>query len=154
MAIERFEDIVEAAKEQEIEIQRVNEELAQAIARAERAEKRLKQIDLNGNVVLEPRDTEVIRVRPGAEGERVHPKHADLSDLTGGIPGITARAGSKGFIAQLNFINPETGKKTTKQAKRDTLVEAIIARNEIAANLLRQGIYDLERFAKFTYLPL
>ena len=149
MAIERFERIVEAAKEQEIEINQLIADLKRETERRLKAE---KQLDLHGQVVAELRDTEIPVIRrPGLDGKRPegleYHKNSDLPI------GLTRRASDPDrIVAQISFVDPKTGRSTTKQAVRDAFIEAVIARNEIAAALLRRGLIDLERFVKFTSL--
>ena len=68
-----------------------------------------------------------------------------------GIIGLTSKPDLKGKImAKVHFTHPLTGRDTTKSAVRPNLVEAIIARNEIAATLLRSGLINLDVFKRYT----
>lgn len=140
--LERFESIVKAAKEQEMEIGKLELKVAKLQKKLEEKPKALPQV-------------KNIKIEPSKFGDRPRIKDQDEghADLTQGIIGLTSKADLKGKImAKVHFKHPITGRDTTKSAVREGLVEAIIARNEIAAELLRNGFIDLEVFRKYTAL--
>lgn len=134
MAMERFEGIVEAAKEQEIEIQALKE----AMRLMEEAQVRVAE-----------RDTDIVKLRSGAPGRTfVESSYEDHSAVTRNFMAITVAKGK--IVSKVLYTNPETGKKTSMTRTRDNLVDAIIARNESAATLLKEGLIDFEYFLKVT----
>jgi hypothetical protein len=145
MSLERFAEIVEAAKQQELEVDQLQAKIdGLTYALAKKAEK-VK--------ILKEKDTDKVKLHEGRIGRDWHTETQNKhDDETNGIIGVSKQKNTGRFCANINYINPETGRKTSTVRGRDTLVEAIIARNEIAATLLREGLIDFERFKKFTSL--
>lgn len=138
--LERFEAIVDAAKKQELEIGKLELKVADLKKELEARPKELPQI-------------KQVKIEPGKFGSKTREESKDNSwnEITHGIVGLTTKPDLKGKImAKVNFKHPITGRATSKSAVREGLVEAIIARNEIAGILLREGFIDLETFGKYT----
>lgn len=150
MSMERFETIVDAAKEQEIE----NSQNLDVIESQKNEIKALRKLlnDVKKSAIVEIKDTELIINQPGKEVEHERPDEVeDHRQTVQNIPRLTIRGGL--ITAKVHYDNPVTGKDTTKTASRNNIMDAIIARNEIAATLLKKGLINGEQFRKATALP-
>lgn len=128
--MERFEGIVEAAKEQELEIAELEEKLAQ---------------------LKKARKMEVRKV-PGAVGVS-KTQHAfderQNHDDTGNFKGVTKARdadGSEHFHVNVYYVNPDTGRYTSVGGRGETLADVVLLRNDKAGMLLREGLIDFERY--------
>ena len=145
MSVERFAEILEAAKEQELEIDRL-------LSKNKGLEYALKE-KAESVKIINDNDTAVLKLHEGCSGREWETEtQLKYSDETQGITGVSKQKNTGRFCANINYKNPITGRKTSVVRGRDTLIEAIIARNEIAATLLREGLIDLEKFKRFTSL--
>lgn len=145
MSLERFAEIVEAAKQQEIEVDALQTKIDGLEYALKEKEEKVK--------IINDKDTGVLRLHEGRRERKWHTETQDKhEDETHGIIGVSKQKNTGRFCANINYRSMETGRKTSMVRGRDTLVEAIIARNEMAATLLRKGLIDFERFRKFTSL--
>lgn len=147
MSMERFEVIVDAAKEQEIE----NSQNLDVIESQKNEIKALRKLlnDVKRSAIVEIKDTERLpEVMPVHEDERESAGHK--LERNEGFKGVSKRPGVEKFLSTVGFNRAEDGKYTTKQVRRDTLPEAVVARNEIAAALLKEGLINFEKFLEYT----
>ena len=141
MSMEVFKEIVEAAKQQELEIEGQRQMIEQLESKLES----MKEVRVSKDITIDPHKF----------GDRPRQNDNDESwdNLTLGITGLTSKPDLKGKImAKVHFKHPLTGRDTTKSKVAANLVDAIIARNEIAAVLLKDGLINLEQFGKYTVI--
>jgi hypothetical protein len=149
--MERFTAIVEAAKEQELEIKGQAQLIEQLEKKLEGTTKKYELLaKLNRTAEGHPGGI-VIEENKFGDRPRVHEETIKWDNLTYGVIGLTSKPDLKGKImAKINFTHPLTGRSTSKSAVRDNFVDAVIARNEIAAILLKDGLINLEDFKRYT----
>lgn len=134
MSMERFEEIVEAAKEQEIEINGLKETL-----------ERMQKV-----AVQKVKDTEVVKNNGVHYENKTAEKVLDHTEKTGGFKQLTGNKVNDKIDIVINYINPETGRQTSMHRKRDNVLDALIARNEMAATLVKEGLIDFEKYLRIT----
>lgn len=153
MSMKVFKEIVDAAKQQQLEIQGLETLVSTLEKKLEGTTAKyemLAKANRNPHKVIDGGIT--IDMNKFGPRPRVH-EDVKHDDLTMGIVGLTSKPDLNGKImAKINFTHPLTGRNTSKSKVVDTLVAAIIARNEIAAILLQDGFIDLETFKKYTAL--
>jgi hypothetical protein len=151
--MERFTAIVEAAKEQELELKGQAQLIEQLEKKLEGTTRKYELLaKLNRTAEGHPGG---IVIEENKFGDRPRKKAEDIKwdNLTMGITGLTSKPDLGGKImAKVHFVHPLTGRDTTKSKVAANLVDAIIARNEIAAVLLKDGLINLEQFKKYTSL--
>lgn len=135
----KFENIVSNVKEIALEAIKVPE-LENEIKSLKRALNNVKDVEII-------KDTSYVH-RNGIK--IIDRKSEELESHNVGFYGVTRNKNKEQFEIVLNYPKPENGKKTSMHRNRKTIVEAIIARNEMAATLLKEGLIDFEKFLKFT----
>ena len=128
MSMEKFEAIVEAAKDQELEIKELRDLLN--IVKAEAIEQvKMKKTVSNGN-------------------EGVQRKKHSHKELAHGIKGISFHGTHKTFASVVVYKKPD-GKQTNMYRSAGSLIDAIIRRNKSLVLLLETGLISEDEFMSY-----
>jgi hypothetical protein len=153
MSMERFTAIVDAAKEQELELKGQAQLIEQLEKQLEGTQKKYEILAKINRIKGDHQGGIVIEENKFGDRPRKNVEDIKWDNLTMGIVGLTSKPDLKGKImAKVHFVHPLTGRDTTKSSVQPTLIDAIIARNDIAATLLKDGLINLEQFKKYTVI--